>query len=436
MPRTNKDKTKKAKLGANKKAASEVPPLQKISLSNTLSQEDNSTLENEDNGVEFSSILDGTTTTLSSLSNETSPQGSMATQQGIPLGDISSKASDGILPTISTPSITSTVGSWWSTKKRAEDAVVPLPKNYFELQAFKQSHKSVESHFDSRYKKFNRQDAHKSIYSPLFQPLDYTKVDENNNFLYKNILLPDLIDPQGFRKLVPDSFPRDSFEVFFKLAKVLEVKKDLTAPTSQLETSLLWGSIIRIVEAFLVLSNLVQVCFNQEALQKIKQNAEQREFQNTIRIGLSSIAQDLYTLVPILDCKVTDRDTTKFQKKVLELLNHRMLHAPTLLADKFSNIVGNQSNNIFKPTPLKFSKLKKAARFRYNKGIKRRRNSRGRSNANRRRNRRRNNHNNNSRRGSRGQANANISDNRVRNLNVRNTANVSNTVISKDKDKS
>ena len=111
MPRTNKDKTKKAKLGANKKAASEVPPLQKISLSNTLSQEDNSTLENEDNGVEFSSILDGTTTTLSSLSNETSPQGSMATQQGIPLSNISSKASDGILPNISTPSITSTVGS-------------------------------------------------------------------------------------------------------------------------------------------------------------------------------------------------------------------------------------------------------------------------------------------------------------------------------------
>jgi len=436
MPRTKTDKTKKAKTGVSKKVEGSPPPLQKISLSNTLSQNNESTQDSGKSEVEFSSILDGATHTLSSLREESPPQGSALPQQGITWENISSKASDGILPSVPTPNISTTMGSWWSSDSKLERTAVPLPKNYFELQAYKQSHNTIENHFDTRYKKFSRQDTKKSIYSPLTQPLDYTKVDENNNFLHKNILLPDLIDPLGFRKLVTDSFPRESFEVFFKLARVLEIKKELTAPTSQLETSLLWGSIIRIVEAFLVLSNLIQVFFNKEALLKIKQNAEQNEFQDTIRIGLSSIAQDLYTLVPILDCRITDRDTTKFQKEVLELMNHRMLHAPTLKADKFINIVGNQTNNIFKAVPLKFSKIKKASRLRYNKGIKRKRSSRDKSNSNRRRHRHRNNNYRNNRRGSRGHANANVNKNRVRNLNVRNTANVSNTVINKDKEKS
>ena len=412
-----------------------VPALENLSLSNSLSNEAPTDPPLPQSGAQVSEVSGGNASPQASAAMQ-GPAIQAASQISIQSDDlalhkISPRASDGILPTTLSGPIPTT--AWWNAPKSQKAATIPLPKNFFELAAFKQANQSFDNNIADRYKKFESQAKKPSIYRPLSQPLDFQRVDHNNNFLLKRYLLPDLIDPHGFRKMVTDSYPSDSFDALLKLSKTMEIKRSLIAPMSQLESSLLWGVVIRITESFLVLANLVQIIFDKEAMQKITLKARKNDLRETFQFALNSIAQDIYSLEPILNCKKADRHSQRFQREVLTLFNMRIEQAPTTQQDQFQQDLGGRGRDIFRPKPLTYAQVQRSGNKRKisrpQKQRKRKHSSRGqrRSKKPRFRNSRDQSH-----RGPKTHSSNSFRENNIKNLNVRNTSSI-NTAIAKDK---
>ncbi len=397
-----------------------VPPLQEISLEDraspsagTLSSTVSSPgLPNQDVSPPQGSSLP------QSVVSEVTPTSSPALNPKVDVDDISPRAADGILPQLPTTTIPKIVNPWWIQKPLQEDAKIPLPKNFLELAAFKQMNIDLSKRTEDRYKNLGRNKLEETIFEPLIQPTDFSRVDKNNNFLCKDILLPDLIDPEGYRKLVPDCYPRDTFAHIAKVARVLEGKRSLIHPTTRLESSYLWSVIVRLTETFLTMANLVQIPFNKNALDTIRKDNNGKEFQCTIICALNSFAQEIYSLEPIVSCKASDRGTDKFQREVLNLFNYRMEQAPTLAPDPLLSVVCPRGMQDFRTQKLTFKQISnhtgKRRRNNSKKGRKSKRQFRNRRGRGPHKRKRHFTHNN-----MQVDANTNIKENSIRNLNLR-----------------
>ena len=359
MPPPTKSNKKRSSRSRKKDVLEEIPPLQPISLEDKQSQSA---------GTLSSSITSSGLASQENCSSQSGPlPASVVTEvestslkvsnPGIDVEDISPRATDGILPQLIPTTIPKITNEWWISKPSQRDTQVPLPKNFIELAAYKQMNIDLTSRTEDRYKNLGKKKLEETIFEPLVQPTDFTRVDSENNFLCKNILLPDLIDPEGFRKLVPDSYPRETFAHIAKIAKVLEGRKSLTHPTTRLESSFLWSVIVRMTETFLTFANLIQIPFNKNAMATIYRDGNKEEFQRTIVCALNSFAQELYSLEPIISCKVSDRETNKFQREVLNLFNYRLGQAPTLAPDPLLNIVCPQGMQEFRTQNLTFNQI-------------------------------------------------------------------------------
>ena len=253
------------------------------------------------------------------------------------------------------------VPSWMLSRKIPDKPTVPVPKNFMELAAYRQMDVRVDNSQADRYKVLNKNPDKPTIFEPLTQPKNLSKRDKDNNFLLQDHSLADLIDPYRFRNLVIDTYPRESFSSVLKLAKIFEINRSLMHPTTRLESSLLWSTIVRITEGFLTLADLVQLLLNGEAIKKIDTLEKKQNFRETVRCALNAIAQEIYALEPLIKCKASERTTHNFQEEILKLFNHRLEQAPVAPKENGASALCPEGTSLFVNPPLTYKDVKNLA---------------------------------------------------------------------------
>ena len=248
--------------------------------------------------------------------------------------------------------------SWMLTRVTADQPTVPVPKNFFELAAYRQLDVRVDNSQADRYRVLNKNPDKPTIFEPLVQPKNLSKKDKNNNFVLQDHCLADLIDPYRFRNLVTDTYPRESFAPILKLAKIFEIKRSLAQPTTRLESSLLWSTLVRITEGFLTLADLVQLLLNAEAIKKIDTLEKKQNFRETVRCALNAIAQEIYALEPLTRGRSSDRVGHNFQEEILALFNHRLEQAPVAPREQGASALCPEGTTLFANAPLTYRDVK------------------------------------------------------------------------------
>ena len=75
--------------------------------------------------------------------------------------------------------------SWMLTRVTADQPTVPVPKNFFELAAYRQLDVRVDNSQADRYRVLNKNPDKPTIFEPLVQPKNLSKKDKNNNDLQR-----------------------------------------------------------------------------------------------------------------------------------------------------------------------------------------------------------------------------------------------------------
>ena len=129
-------------------------------------------------------------------------------------------------------------------------------------------------------------------------------------------------------------------------------------PATRLESSLLWSTIVRITESFLTLANLVQLLLNGEAITKIDTLEKKREFRETVKCALNAIAQEIYSLEPLIKSKASERTGHAFQEEILKLFNHRLEQAPVAPKEAAVSALCPEGTSLFSNPPLGYKDVK------------------------------------------------------------------------------
>jgi len=274
--------------------------------------------------------------------------------------------------------------NWMIPKPREVKQTVPIPKNFVELQAFKALNLEDPNIHAKRYKTLDNRISAKSIFAPVVQPIDYNNMSDGS-FSHKRFLLPDLIDPFGYRKLVVDCYPRDSFSHVWKMANILEKRRDLILQPSPIEISFIFGVITRLTEAFLTLSNLVQVSMNDKALKLLDSPTKREQFRRTLIIAMNACAQEIYSLQPLLSKSPSERIRPAFQEKLLNFANSRIEAAPILDVDRMIFTPDPYRGDDFTNPPLTYRKAMELSRKQYRTGARKRKRSRDKYSSNNKR---------------------------------------------------
>ena len=185
MPPTNKSTKRRSSKSRKRDECGPVPPLQEISLEDKQSQSAgtlSSTVSSDDSNSQHDSSPQGGSLTESIL-EEVATTSPPDLNPKMDVEDISPRAADGILPQLPPTTIPKTTNPWWIQKPPQEDATIPLPKNFLELAAFKQMNIDFTNRSDDRYKNLGRNKLEETIFEPLVQPTDFSRVDKNNRFL-------------------------------------------------------------------------------------------------------------------------------------------------------------------------------------------------------------------------------------------------------------
>ena len=256
--------------------------------------------------------------------------------------------------TISESSQPMDIPDWMLPSRTQAEAPIRAPKNITELAAYKTAGVQFDQVHSRRYESFVKKLDTQSIFEPLRQPINFSKRDEKDNFCKRNLLLPDLIDPKQLRGRVKDSYPRETFQHILKFARICEKQRTLAYKFSQLESTFILTALVRTTEAFLVLANLVQVHLNPQALREVREEGKERDLGETIVFAMNAIAQELYSIEPVLTAKVSERHSMSFEKKILDLFNERLAEAPTLLSEASLTALNSIGKESFAPKPLTY----------------------------------------------------------------------------------
>ena len=234
-----------------------------------------------------------------------------------------------------------------------------MPKNITELAAMKEIGLSFGDISNSRYSNIIENKSKDSLFTPLSQPVDYRKTDNNNNFCSSKLTLCQLIDPKGWHTRFKPPYPKETFTFITKFAKLFEERGELSHSNSRIEASYILSTLVRIAEAFQVLATL-----NSAALALIdpknfnNQKDSLDSFKETTIFAMNALAQEIYCLEPLLRSAHKDRKHHSYDTKILKLFKKRLSQAPILSTAPSLMDEKNDINKIFQNNRINLEREK------------------------------------------------------------------------------
>ena len=196
---------------------------------------------------------------------------------------------------------------------------------------------------DSTYGEILERKSSETLFQPLRQPYDRSRV-VGGKFLRANLTLQELIDPKNYSKKIKNTYSKEIFTHFRSLAEPIEGKRNLLRPLSSLETTFTLASIMRISEAYQVLSKFSQIALCSLNEKAFKDKKQAKYFQQSMLRAMNSIVDDLNELTVVVSSP-KQRSASDYQKNLLKTHNQRLRDLPVTAARTITGKVSHLENS-------------------------------------------------------------------------------------------